>query len=329
MERTPPASRPTNFMPMSALLWLLAAIVLIGAGFFLNSYEMDLYRKLILWVSLAVGFNFLFGITGQIALSHFAFYGVGAYSVVILWFKLGLPLVFAVAGAVGICATLALLVAIPTTRLHGFYLALVTMALAQLLIVMLRSGKDFTGGSGGISGYKLPPILGAELTGPWYTAVIVLTFLGTLGVLVRLGRSHFGRACRAVRDNPEAAAAMGIDVARTKVVAFTLTGVLAGIAGVVFAFVDNTVTPSLFSIENAFMLLFMVIVGGTGRHAGAIVGAVLLYLANPILEPYIGAHTQLVFGLIVLGAILFQREGLIGLYDQASVAWRALREGRR
>jgi len=132
-----------------------------------------------------------------------------------------------------------------------------------------------------------------------------------------------------VDSNPNAAAAMGVDVVRTKVIAFTLTGVLAGIAGIVFAFVDNTVNPSLFSIENAFMLLFMVIVGGTGRHAGAIVGAVLLFLANPILEPYIGTHTQLVFGLIVLGAILFQREGLIGLYDQAAAVWQARRGGGR
>lgn len=323
------AHNPQTSNRMRALTWPIAAVVMIGVAFFLNSYEMDVYRKMILWVSLAVGFNFLFGISGQIALSHFAFYGIGAYSVVILWFKLGLPLVFAIFGAVGICAALALVIAVPATRLHGFYLALVTMALAQLLIVLLRSGKDFTGGSGGISGYKLPPILGAELTGPWYTAVIVLMFLGTLGLLVRLGRSHFGRACRAVRDNPEAAAAMGVDVIRTKVIAFTLTGVLAGIAGIVFAFVDNTVNPSLFSIENAFMLLFMVIVGGTGRHAGAIVGAVLLFLANPILEPYIGTHTQLVFGLIVLGAILFQREGLVGLYDQAAVVWQARRGGGR
>ena len=323
------AHNPQTSNRMRALTWPIAAVVMIGVAFFLNSYEMDVYRKMILWVSLAVGFNFLFGISGQIALSHFAFYGIGAYSVVILWFKLGLPLVFAIFGAVGICAALALVIAVPATRLHGFYLALVTMALAQLLIVLLRSGKDFTGGSGGISGYKLPPILGAELTGPWYTAVIVLMFLGTLGLLVRLGRSHFGRACRAVRDNPEAAAAMGVDVIRTKVIAFTLTGVLAGIAGIVFAFVDNTVNPSLFSIENAFMLLFMVIVGGTGRHAGAIVGAVLLFLANPILEPYIGTHTQLVFGLIVLGAILFQREGLIGLYDQAAAVWQARRGGGR
>ena len=166
-------------------------------------------------------------------------------------------------------------------------------------------------------------MLGFRLSEPFYTSVIVLGFLATLAIYVRLGNSHFGRACRAIRDNPEAAAAMGVDVARTKVIVFTLTSVLAGAAGVLFAFVDNTVNPDVFSVENMFMLLFMVIVGGSGRHAGAIIGASLLFLANPILEPYIGHQTQLVFGIIVLGAILFQRRGLIGIYDKLLAAYRA------
>lgn len=323
MERT--NSIPARLAP---LLWLAAAATLIGVGFGLSSYETDLYRKLILWITLALGFNFLFGIAGQIALSHFAFYGIGAYAMVILWFNLGVPFPLALVGALVVCAALALAVALPTTRLEGFYLALATLALAQLLIVLLRSGQDFTGGSGGISGYALPPILGFKLSEPIYTSVIVLGFLATLAVYVRLGNSHFGRACRAIRDNPEAAAAMGVDVARTKVIVFTLTSVLAGAAGILFAFVDNTVNPDVFSVENMFMLLFMVIVGGSGRHAGAIVGASFLFLANPILEPYIGHQTQLVFGIIVLGAILFQRRGLIGVYDKLLAAYRARGQSR-
>ena len=109
-----------------------------------------------------------------------------------------------------------------------------------------------------------------RIAGPWYTVVIVALVLATYAVLWRLDRSWFGRACRAVRDNPEAAAAMGVNVARTKVIAFTLTSVLAGIAGMAYAFVDNTVNPPIFGLENAFLLLFMVIIGGAGRHAGAV-----------------------------------------------------------
>lgn len=298
-----------------ALLWLGAFLLLSGAAFFLNPYYNDVYRKLLLWVTLALGYNFLFGIAGQVAFSHFAFYGIGAYSVVILIFHLGLPLPLAILGGVALCVLLAAAVAIPSTRLEGFYLALATLAFAQLFIVVLNEGGSLTGGTGGLASYALPPVFGMQVTGPWYTAVIVMLLLGTLSVLLRLDRSWFGRACRAIRDNPDAAAAMGVNVARVKIVAFSVTSALAGVAGMVYAFVDNTVNPVIFSLENAFLLLFMIIVGGSGRHAGAIIGAVLLYLLPFLLSPVIGHHHALVFGVVMVLVILFQPKGLIGVWD--------------
>jgi branched-chain amino acid transport system permease protein len=295
--------------------WVAAAIVLSAAAFFLSSYYNDVYRKLLLWIALALSYNFLFGISGQVAFSHFAFYGIGAYAVVIFLFQLGMPLPLAILAGILVCTAIALAVAIPSTRLEGFYLALATLALAQLFIVVLNEGGTVTGGTGGIVDYRLPPVFGVRITGPWYTVVIVLLVLATYAVLWRLDRSWFGRACRAVRDNPEAAAAMGVNVARTKVIAFTLTSVLAGIAGMVYAFVDNTVNPPIFGLENAFLLLFMVIIGGAGRHAGAVIGAVLLYLLPFVLSPLIGHHHALVFGVLMVAAILVQPRGLIGLYD--------------
>lgn len=315
---------------MPRAIYYLAAIALLAAlPFFLASYPADVYRKMLLWAVLALGYSFLFGIAGQVAFSHFAFYGIGAYGVVILWYKLGIPLPLAVVGAVAIAAALAFIVAVAGTRLEGFYLALATLAFAQLLIVVLTEGGDFTGAAAGIQRYALPPIFGFRLTGPYYTIVIVLLLVGTFAILSRLERSWFGRACRAVRDNSEAAAAMGVDVARIKVIAFTLTSALAGAAGVVYAFVDNGVAPTSFDIDKVFTLLFMIIIGGSGRLAGAIIGAVLLYLAPFVLEPYIGHHHPLVYGLIMLGAILFQREGLIGVFDAARARLRRRLGGTR
>jgi branched-chain amino acid transport system permease protein len=161
----------------------------------------------------------------------------------------------------------------------------------------------------------MPKVAGVDLSGRPYTAVIVLLVLGTAALLRRLDRSWFGRACRAVRDNPEAAAAMGVNVARTKVVAFAVTSALAGVAGMAYAFVDNTVNPPIFGLENAFLLLFMVIIGGAGRDAGAVIGAVLLYLLPFVLSPLIGHHHALVFGVLMVAAILLQPRGLIGIYD--------------
>jgi len=296
--------------------WLAAFAVLAVLPFFLGNYYNDVYRKLLLWITLALGYNFLFGISGQVAFSHFAFYGVGAYSIVILLFQFSLPLPLAVLAGIALCIIVALAVAIPSARLEGFYLALATLALAQLFIVVLNEGGSVTGGTGGLTNYRLPDVLGMRISGPWYTVVIAALLVGTYAVLWRLDHSWFGRACRAVRDNPEAAAAMGINVARTKVIAFTLTSALAGVAGMVYAFVDNTVNPPIFGLENAFLILFMVIVGGAGRHAGAIVGAVLLFLLPFVLSPVIGHHHVLVFGVLVVAAILLQPRGLIGIYDE-------------
>jgi len=298
----------------AALRWIVVFAALAALPFFLSGYYNDVYRKLLLWIALALSYNFLFGISGQVAFSHFAFYGIGAYSVVIFLFQLGMPLPVAVLAGILVCTAIALAVAIPSTRLEGFYLALATLALAQLFIVVLNEGGAVTGGTSGLVDYRLPPVFGVRIAGPWYTIVIVVLVLATYAVLLRLDRSWFGRACRAVRDNPEAAAAMGINVARTKVIAFTLTSALAGVAGMTYAFVDNTVNPPIFGLENAFLLLFMVIIGGAGRHAGAVIGATLLYLLPFLLSPLIGHHHALVFGVLVVAAILLQPRGLVGLW---------------
>lgn len=297
------------------LRWIVGIAALAIFPFLLEPYELDLYRKLLFWVALALSYNFLFGIAGQMALSHFAFAGIGAYTVVVLLTQADLGLGLAVVAALLLAAVLAFIVSFAATRLEGFYLALATLAFAQLLTVVLDEGGSLTGGTGGLTSYSFPTVFGLRITGPWYALVMVAVFLGTLAILLRIDRSWFGRACRAVRDNSEAAAAMGVDVARTKIIVFTLTSVMAAAAGMVYAFFDNTVNPPVFGLGNAFLLLFMVIVGGSGSHAGAIIGAVLLKLSQDILEPIVGPYHALGFGILVVAAILFQPKGLIGAWD--------------
>ena len=169
--------------------FVLTAIVLSAVAFMLGSYQTDVYRKLLLWVTLALSYNFLFGIAGQIAFSHFTFYGIGAYAIVILLFQVGLPLPLAVLAGIALCVVLALVVAIPATRLEGFYLALATLAFAQLFIVVLNEGGKVTGAAGGLANYRLPDVFGVRVTGPWYTVVVVLLLLTTLATLWRLDRS--------------------------------------------------------------------------------------------------------------------------------------------
>src|SRR5947207_6437996 len=170
---------------MNAVMRGLGVFLLLsGAAFFMGEYHNDVYRKLLLWITLALGYNFLFGVCGQVAFSHFAFYGIGAYSVVVFLFQLHVPFPLAILLGIALCTLVALAVAIPSTRLEGFYLALATLALAQLFIVVLNEGGSVTGGPGGLANYRLPDVLGMRIAGPWYTAVIVFVLLFTLFVLL-------------------------------------------------------------------------------------------------------------------------------------------------
>ncbi len=295
--------------------WIAGAILLLALSLGLDGYTGDLFRKLMLTATLCIGFNFLFGIAGQIAFSHIAFYGIGAYGVVILGHQFGLPMPLAIVGSIVVCGILAVLVAIPATRLEGFYLALATLAFAQLFSVVLLQGGEITGGPEGLTGYARPKFAGMTIGEGAYTATVAAVFLATLALLLRLDRSWFGRACRAIRDNPAAAEAMGVDVFSVKVAAFALTSTLAGVAGIGYAFADNYLSPLVFGLEPMFLLLFMVIVGGTGSHAGAIVGAILLFLAPEVLEEWVGRHYLLGFGILVVVSILFQPTGLVGLWE--------------
>lgn len=302
---------------------ILAVIALCAVGFFLNSYQADIYRKLLLWTALGLGFNFLFGISGQVAFSHFTFYGIGAYWIVIAVFQWHIPLPLAALSGIVLTAILAVSLAVPSTRLEGPYLALATLALAQLFHLGVVSGREFTGGDTGIGGYRLPDIAGFTVTGPWYTACLVLLCAFTYLCLDRLDRSWFGRACRAIRDNQVAAQAMGVNVSLTKVIAFTVTSVLASIAGFFYAFVDNLVAPGAFSLDNMFILLFMIIVGGSGRQLGAVIGVLVLYSAPFFIEPLIGHFHLMAFGALVVALVVFRPKGLVSIIDAAFRANKA------
>lgn len=300
-------------------MWTAGIVAASALAFMLGSYHTDVYRKMLIWVAMALSFNFLFGIAGQIAFSHFAFASVGAYGIVILAHQIALPFALAFALAIAICALLAYIVAVPATRLEGFYLALATLAFSQLVRVIIDEGGPLTGGTGGIANYRLPPLFGIDLQGPKYTIFLVLMVAFTLWILQRTDASWFGRACRAVRDNPRAAEAMGVDLQRTKILAFVMTSTLAGLAGIAYAYVDNVINPSVFGLDNTFLLLFMIIIGGSGRHGGAVLGAVVLYLAPFLLEPVVGHHYLLVFGILIVLAVLFRPDGLAGLLRQLKV----------
>src|SRR4051812_527882 len=135
MPLNPPALRATPLIRGAT-----AIVVLAGAAFFMGEYHNDVYRKLLLWVTLALSYNFLFGICGQVAFSHFAFYGIGAYSIVIFLFQMHMPFPLAVLCGIALCILFALAGAVSSPRLEGFFLPLAPPALGELVLLVVDRG---------------------------------------------------------------------------------------------------------------------------------------------------------------------------------------------
>lgn len=301
------------------LLLLLAVPLLIT-----NQYHLAIIKQLGITVILTLGFNLIFGYTGQLSLAHATFYGIGAYGPAILITKLGWPIWLAVPVTLALCAAIAVVVGIPTLRLAGYYLAVATLALATLAEVVVWQWQDLTSGAYGIQNIDPVVIFGTPLKGANYYYVILGSVLLVLLLQRNLMASRIGRAFLAIRESESAAAAVGIGVAYYKVLAFAISAVLAATAGVVYTFDYLYVNPFMFGLENTFLWLFMVLVGGLGSAAGTVVGTILLGLI-PEVFAFVGEYYILVYGLVMILVVLFFPTGLIGIAARLG----ALRPGRQ
>ncbi|HUS62081.1 MAG TPA: branched-chain amino acid ABC transporter permease, partial [Acidimicrobiales bacterium] len=233
----------------------------------------------------AVSLNLLIGFTGQISIGHSAFFGIGAYTLAILVADHGWSPGWTYPVAAAVCFAVGVVVGVPALRLKGLYLALVTLALAQIFPALVRKFDELTGGSAGIGGlkYEAPAWTGLDSGRQGRAEWMYWLALGTLVVgyvLVRnLVKSRVGRAMVAVRDNTTAAAVMGVNVAFTKTVVFGLSAALAGLAGCTFALRQTQATPENlnFTILGAILFLVIMVIGGSGSLMGPIVGAFVYY----------------------------------------------------
>ena len=238
----------------------------------------------------ALGLNLLIGFTGQISIGHSAFFGVGAYTLAILVKDHGWSPGWTYPVAALICFTIGVLVGVPALRLKGLYLALVTLALAQIFPALIRKFNDLTGGSAGIDGlsYNAPAWTGLDPGRRGRAEWLYWVALGTLALgylIVRnLVKSRVGRAMVAVRDNPTAASAMGVNVAAVKTIAFGLSAAITGMAGCTFALRQTQTTPEnlLFTILGSILFLVIMVVGGAGSLMGPIIGAIVYYRVNQL-----------------------------------------------
>jgi branched-chain amino acid transport system permease protein len=279
----------------------------------INPYRLFLATLIVVFATAGVGLVVIMGWTGQIALAHVAFMGIGAYGTNWLFSDLGIPWLLSLVLSALIAAAVGVAIGFPAARLRGFYLAIATLAFAELIVRFFVEVDTITGGIAGkpiqiIQFFGLAPD-----RSHWYIALILaaVVFFTT----DRLGRTAFGRCLRMVRDAEIATGSVGISATRYKLLAFGLSGFIAALAGGLFGQLLTYVSPDTFHTALLIQFLVVVFVGGVTRLSGAVVGAIFVVVSRELFQD-VGDWQRLVYGLSLVLAVRFLPGGLTSLWSQ-------------
>lgn len=306
MARSGPA------VPLRRAFWLLP-IVMLPLPFLLNPYQQYVLNTALLYVPVGIGFNLVVGNLGLLAFSNVAYFGLGAYASGVLMLQLGVPWWITLLPAALIGGAAGAIASIPALRgVRLFYLAIMTLAFGELMRWTYIRWETLTGGSMGMA-VPTPSLLGWTLDTDLrrYYVFLALVVL-IVAITDRLLRSRFGRAFLAIKDNEIAAAAMGIPTDRYIVLAFAWGGAVVGIGGAMFAISVGHLTPVSFDLTELVRQFAIIMIGGLGSLAGAIIGAVIVTIAPQVFISFPG-FDELVFGLLIVLVILFLPRGLASL----------------
>lgn len=304
---------------------VLAGVVLVACVPFVvtDRYLLRIFTLVGINLIVVAGLSLLFGYTGQVSLGHASFVGLGAYGSAFLTLA-GWPWPVAVVCGVALASLGGLLLALPSLRLKGHYLAMATLAFGEIMFVFFDNAEWFTGGSDGLQGIQPPSIGPFSVTTAegnyWLVwALVCLTLMLAANVVKR----RPGRALRAIHGSEVGAQACGIDIVATKVQVFVVSAGLAGLAGALGAHYIGSLSPSSFTLHRSIVFLTMVALGGSGSLFGALGAAVLLTLlpyADAII-PGLGRDASAflqnwepdIYGLVLIGVMLFMPHGLSGV----------------
>ncbi len=339
--------------------WTLALLgLVVAAPFFIAADLTYLLTLAVIYAIGGIGLNLLTGYAGQVSLGHAFFLGVGAYTASVLggspgattW-GLGLDLAIALPAAAVVAGLLGLLVAPLATRVRGLYLAVLTLGLLILGEHLFKILVPITGGQGVGRGVPGRTLLGVDLSatyaiGPVVIGPAVSFYLLCLALLVILGvgarnltRGRYGRAFAAVRDRDIAAEVMGVNLLRTKTLAFALSSAYAGVAGALFAILIGRIAPEQWNLFLSIDFLAVIVIGGIATISGTLIGACFVVLVPRVLEslsavvPWISVSgggflnvfqlQTIVFGVLIILFITLEPRGLYGLWIRIRNYFRA------
>jgi branched-chain amino acid transport system permease protein len=321
------------------LLAVAAVALLYGLDYFMTNgiggMEIPPFHRRIIMlagiaITLAVSLNLINGFTGQFSIGHAGFMAVGAYSGAYFTVYYGERLAASLGGGAfgsfvefflatiigALAAAIAgLLVGVPSLRLKGDYLAIVTLGFGQIIVVFLNN-IEAVGAARGFSGI---PIVQSFF---W----IFLIAVATIVIVHNMVKSAFGRALISIREDELAAEAMGVNTTRYKVMAFVVSSAMAGAAGVLFAHFDGYLNPHSFEFLKSVEILIMVILGGLGSIVGAVIGAITLTVLPELLRQF-AEYRMIIYSLLLIILMITRPQGLLGGIDPLK-GWRARRRAK-
>ena len=301
--------RLKSWIPSSAALAVAAALPAVVSG----RYGIQLLNMALIYSLLTLGFFVIFGLTGIFAISQVAFWAMGAYTAAILMVTHHWSFWSGLLAAIAVTTFAGVLLGLPTLKLRTHYLTMATIGFAEAVRLLAVNLDKLTGGPNGIRGIPAPRLGPLVLNTPFrmYYLSLALLALVVLG-LYRLKGSSLGRAMEATRDDELAAEAMGVNVTRVKVMAFSLSGTIGGIAGALYASLATFISPDAFTLEVVVQVIAMLMIGGRGSIPGAIAGAVLLTYLPEWLRGLRDWYMA-IYGLGLLAILIFLPEGLAGM----------------
>lgn len=259
------------------------------------------------------GLDILFGYTGQVSFGHAGFYAIGAYTSSILSIKLGVPVVISMIIAALVSMFFGFVIAIPASKLVKHFLSLLTIAFGNMVYIFLSVTKDLTNGFSGILNIPDLNLFGFRFKSNQsyfflFAAIAILVLMGKK----RLINSRFGRALIAVRENPHAAAGMGINAKYYKVMAFALSALLTGLAGAFYAHLIGFISPDGFNNNQSNVFMTMLLFGGIASSFGPLIGSTILTIVTEVMQGFV-RYQMLLYAVFILLVLFCMPNGVSGV----------------
>jgi branched-chain amino acid transport system permease protein len=306
----------------NGILLVLLIICLLVPQFVTGAYNLQIFILIYLFAAAAGAWNIIGGYGGQISLGHVAFFGIGAYTTTLLYLKLGITPWFGMIIGAALAAVIACLISYPCFRLRGPFFTLATLAFAEVLRLLCIWARPITGGQVGLSIMFKPSFANMQFIGKtsyYYIAFILMLLV--LAVSLCIERSKFGYYLTALKEDHDAAEALGINTARCKLYATAISGFLTAICGAFFAQILLYIEPAaVFSSALSNQFAMMAVVGGAGTAWGPIIGSIIITPLNEILRGSLGGNFQglnyVIFGFLLILVVTFMPNGLIGFIKE-------------